>query len=85
MLNYSTDTPDGSCQLYGGSTVETASRNVSNGRWLRADKNCAYYIIVGNNMRFNDEATFYFTRGGAASLVTFVSILFFISLISNLI
>ncbi len=84
MLNYTTDTPDGTCQLYGGSSVEVASRNISNGRWLRADKNCGYYVIVGNSMRFNDEATFYFTRGAAVSTCV-ASILFLISIISNLI
>ena len=64
--------------------METASRNVSNGRWLRADKNCGYYVIVGNNMRFNDEAIFHFTRGGAVSLAS-VSVVSLIVLISNMI
>lgn len=53
--------------LGGGDTVEAAARNVTKGRWLRNDKNCAYYVVVGNNMRFStDEAVFYFTRSGAS-------------------
>ncbi len=71
MLNYTG--PD--CELYGGDTVEQAARNVSNGRWLRADKNCAYYVIVGNNMRFpTDEAVFYFSRSGSAWLQSMLAL-----------
>ena len=50
---------------------------------MRGDKNCAYYVIVGNNMRFNDEATFYFTRGAAVTITA--SIVLLICIISNMI
>ena len=65
MLNYTEGANKGECML-AGDNLEKAARNVTNGRWLRADKNCAYYVIVGNNMRFStDEAVFYFSRTAA--------------------
>ncbi len=71
-MNYTR--PD--CKLSGGDTVEQAARNISNGRWLRSDKNCAYYVVVGNNMRFStDEAVFYFSRSAASILRGFNGIL----------
>lgn len=42
------------CTLYGGDTVEEAARNASNGLWLKAGgKNCAFYVVVGNNLKNN--------------------------------
>ena len=68
VLNYSN--PE--CMLTGGDTVEKAARNITKGRWLRADKNCAYYVVVGNNMRFStDQAEFYFSRSSAQVLAGF--------------
>ena len=75
VLNYSN--PD--CLLDGGpgvNTVDKAARNVTPGRWLRADKNCAYYVTVGNNMRFpTDEAVFYFSRSSAKWLISGLSVI----------
>ena len=47
VLNY-TGTP---CSLYGGDSLEEAMRNSTNGMWLKAgDKNCAFYVVIGNNL-----------------------------------
>jgi len=62
VLNY-TGSP---CSLYGGDTLEEAMRNVTNGLWLKAgDKNCAFYVVVGNNNRAIQNAEFTFYRTSA--------------------
>jgi hypothetical protein len=69
VLNYTEGANKGECML-AGDNLEKAARNVTNGRWLRADKNCAYYIVVGNNMRFpTDQAVFYFSRTAATRIM----------------
>ena len=69
MLNYTQGANKGECML-AGDNLEKAARNVTNGRWLRADKNCAYYVVVGNNMRFpTDQAVFYFSRTAATRMM----------------
>jgi len=69
VLNYTDGGSNGEC-LLAGDNLERAARNVTNGRWLRADKNCAYYVVVGNNMRFStDEAVFYFSRTAAIRMM----------------
>ena len=65
VLNYTINKlADGRCQLYGGDTLEEAARNVTPGRWLKTDFNCAYYVVVGNNMRVGN-AVFTFSRTAA--------------------
>ena len=69
VLNYTEGANKGECML-AGDNLERAARNVTNGRWLRADKNCAYYVVVGNNMRFpTDQAVFYFSRTAATRMM----------------
>ena len=65
VLNYSLS----SCQLSGGDTIEQAARNISNGEWLKANANCAYYVVVGNNLPGNQNAVFSFTRSSALRLM----------------
>ena len=72
VLNYS----HGSCYLYGGDTVEQAWRNVTPGQWLKREDNCAYYVIVGNNLPGTLQATFTFQRTVASTLVAGVACLF---------
>ena len=67
VLNYSLS----NCQLYGGDTIEQAARNISNGEWLKADSNCAYYVVVGNNLPGNQNAVFSFTRSSALRIMIF--------------
>ena len=54
VLNYSLST----CQLYGGDTMEQAARNVTPTYWLESSANCAYYVVVGNNMGNYNNAVF---------------------------
>jgi hypothetical protein len=69
VLNYTEGANKGEC-LLSGDNLEKAARNVTNGRWLGADKNCAYYGVVGNNMRFpTDQAVFYFSRTAATRMM----------------
>eukprot|EP00347_Sterkiella_histriomuscorum_P020530 403337453 len=67
VLNY-TGTP---CSLYGGDTLEEAMRNSSNGLWMRTGgKNCAFYVVVGNNDKTGQRAEFYFYRTNALLLTS---------------
>ncbi len=65
VLNY-TGSP---CALYGGDTIQQAARNSSNGMWLKKDeRNCAFYVVVGNNLRNNQRAEFTFYRTSAVTM-----------------
>jgi len=51
--------------LYGGAIVNQAARNATNDMWLKTGGiNCAYYVIVGNNL-IDQQTTFTFYRTGA--------------------
>jgi hypothetical protein len=79
VLNY-TGSP---CSLYGGDSLEEAMRNVTNGLWLKSgDKNCAFYVVVGNNEKLvkNAEFTFYRTNALYYSLGFFTTIITMITL-----
>lgn len=54
--------------MYGGDTLEEAMRNATNGLWLKGgQKNCAFYVVVGNNLK-DKNAEFSFYRTGAQLL-----------------
>lgn len=54
IWNYALNYTGVPCSLYGGDTLEEAMRNASNGLWLKGGhKNCAYYVVVGNNLKNN--------------------------------
>ena len=62
-LNYT----KGECLPYGGQSINTASRNITNGVWLPSSLNCAYYIVVGNKARIPQKIAI--TRTGTVRLV----------------
>ena len=55
-----------------GDTLESAMKNATSGKWYKAgytQKNCAYYVVVGNNLRNSlDTASFAFYRTSAVML-----------------
>ena len=78
IWTYTLNFTKGECKPYGGQSINTAARNISNGVWLPESLNCAYYIVVGNKDRVSQKISI--TRTNAINLVMTLGALMIVSL-----